>query len=326
MVASGAFVEAWATVHGTMANQPVRGRAYCEVVPGNRIGRMEEFLGRLREITMAEVQALYPEAPSEAATAGLAGVDAVGLPHESVHDALVRPLRHMTDASGRGWRTFVTCAAIEMFDVRCDPYLPLLAVVELSHTGNLVVDDVEDSSPMRRGVPAVHTLYGVPTAINAGTAAYFVLDRVVPQILPDDDRLRVHQTYTGALWAGHVGQAMDLAVATGDATAVLDAHRLKTGTPARAFGEIGGSSHGATTSRSTPSEPTSRPSDSPTRSPTTCWTSTARRKWYQQASTTARTCVRGLLRRHESTGRRRLEEAGSVAAHRQRRHSWRLDA
>ncbi|MCX2951575.1 polyprenyl synthetase family protein [Lentzea sp. NEAU-D7] len=254
MITGGAILEAWATVEGTMAGAPVRGRAYCEVLPGNRIARMEGFLGRLREITLAEVRALYPDAPGQAVTAGLAGVDPVGLPHEIVHESLVRPLRHMTDATGRGWRAFVACAAIEMFDVRCDPYLPLLAVVELTHTGNLVVDDVEDGSTTRRGVPAVHTLHGVPTAINAGTAAYFVLDRVVPQILPDDDRLRlrVYQSYLRALRAGHVGQAiditghrtaMDLAVATGDATAVLatvrNAHRLKTGMPARAFGEIG---------------------------------------------------------------------------------------
>ncbi|HWO68165.1 MAG TPA: polyprenyl synthetase family protein, partial [Umezawaea sp.] len=155
---------------------------------------------------------------------------------------------------GRGWRTFATCAATEMFGVASDPYTPLLGVVELVHSGNLVVDDVEDGSPLRRGVPAAHVVHGVAAAVNAGTAAYFALDRVVPRILPDDDRLRlrVYQTFLRSVRAGHVGQgvdiaghraAMDYAVATGDGRALLDGVRgvlrFKTGMPARAFAEIG---------------------------------------------------------------------------------------
>ncbi|MFD9739046.1 polyprenyl synthetase family protein [Umezawaea sp. NPDC059074] len=254
MIAKGPHLHGWARVRGTMAGRPVTGRAFLDVVPERRVGRFEEFLGRLRDITHAEVRALYPDAPSAASTTDLAGVDATGLPHAVVHDALVRPVRHVVDAGGRGWRTFATCAAIEMFGVSSDPFTPLLGVVELVHSGNLVVDDVEDDSPLRRGVPAAHVVHGVATAVNAGTAAYFALDRIVPRILPDDDRLRlrVYQTFLRSVRAAHVGQAvdiaghraaMDLAVATGDGTALVDgvrgALRFKTGMPARAFAEIG---------------------------------------------------------------------------------------
>ncbi len=34
----------------------------------------------------------------------------------------------------------------------------LTALVELLHTGSIVVDDVEDDAPMRRGRPAVHAV------------------------------------------------------------------------------------------------------------------------------------------------------------------------
>jgi geranylgeranyl pyrophosphate synthase/predicted secreted hydrolase len=251
---TGAFQEACATVSGTLRGEPVRGHAYLEVLPANRIGRFEQFLTRLHELTQDEVRALYPDQPGAAVTEGLAGADPSGLPHDTVHDALVRPMRHIADVSGRGWRTFVACAAIELFDQRCDPYTPLLAVAELVHCGCLVIDDVEDGSPLRRGIPAAHVLYGVPTAINAGTEAYFALDRVLPQILPDDDRLwrRVYQSYLRGMRSAHVGQgldiaghraAMDLAVDNGDSAglvaAVRGTLRLKTGAAARAFGEIG---------------------------------------------------------------------------------------
>lgn len=147
----GAFLEAKATVSGTLFGEPVNGHAYLEVMPVNRIGRFEGFLERLRELTDSEVRALYPDLPGADVTASMTGGDPVGPPHTTVHEALVRPMWHITDASGRGWRTFIACAAIELFDVRCDPYTPLLAVAELVRCACLVIDDVEVGSPLRRG-------------------------------------------------------------------------------------------------------------------------------------------------------------------------------
>jgi len=46
-------------------------------------------------------------------------------------------------------------------------------VVELIHAGSLVVDDIEDGSIIRRGKPALHIRYGLPTALNAGNWLYF---------------------------------------------------------------------------------------------------------------------------------------------------------
>ena len=254
MLATGAAYEASVTVSGTMAGEAVRGRGFLEVLPSNRVHRIESFLERLHETTNVEVRALYPDQPSEALTAELIGADASGLPHRTVQESLVAPTRHVADAAGKGWRTYAACAAIELFDVRAEHYLPMLAAVELTHSACLMVDDVEDGSPSRRGVAAAHVRFGTPIAINAGTAAYFVLDRVLPRLLPDDDGLllRAYGAYLRAMRAAHVGQgidlaghreAMDLAVATGDSGALLagvrGALRLKTGALASAFGEVG---------------------------------------------------------------------------------------
>ena len=37
-----------------------------------------------------------------------------------------------------------------------------------------IIDDIQDNSLLRRGGPCAHVTYGIPTAINAGTAAYFL--------------------------------------------------------------------------------------------------------------------------------------------------------
>ena len=40
--------------------------------------------------------------------------------------------------------------------------------IEWLHAGSLVIDDIQDESPMRRGQPSLHMQIGVPLALNAG--------------------------------------------------------------------------------------------------------------------------------------------------------------
>jgi len=47
------------------------------------------------------------------------------------------------------------------------------AAVELLHNGLLIHDDIQDHSALRRGRPTLHSLHGVPLAINAGDALIF---------------------------------------------------------------------------------------------------------------------------------------------------------
>lgn len=50
--------------------------------------------------------------------------------------------------------------------------LPAAVAVELVHNFSLIHDDIEDSSPLRRGRPTVWTRWGIPQAINAGDAMF----------------------------------------------------------------------------------------------------------------------------------------------------------
>jgi geranylgeranyl pyrophosphate synthase/predicted secreted hydrolase len=257
MIFGPGFLEASAMVSGTMAGQPVSGHAFIEVMQSQRVGDFEGFLGRLRDTTHHEVDALFPDQPAESVTSSLlggGGSSLEGISDGQVHDALVRPVRYVVEGAGKGWRTYVTCAAIELFGVRSTPYAPLLAVTELIHSSNLMIDDVEDESTTRRGKPCAHLVFGTAQVINSGTAAYFVFDRVLDAILPDDPvlRLQVYKLYVRTLRTAHGGQAIDLAghtramdaaVASGDAGELLRriraTHRFKTGVPARGFAEVG---------------------------------------------------------------------------------------
>ncbi|MEU1374281.1 polyprenyl synthetase family protein [Streptomyces triculaminicus] len=251
-----AFWQGECEVEGTMAGRPVRGHARVEFVPPHAIGDLEDFMRRVGRLTRAEVRRYYPDAADGAALRGLSGLEGHTPLDDSsaaeVHAQLVLPVRHLTDLGGKTWRSFASACVMALFCRQADRYRPLMAVTELLHAGSLIVDDVEDDSPLRRGGPTVHEAFGVPTAINAGTAAYFVFDRVADDVLPEDPvlRLRVYRAFLRALRAGHAGQALDIAghgpamdaaVATGDASALLErlhsTHRLKSGLPVRMFAE-----------------------------------------------------------------------------------------
>ena len=57
---------------------------------------------------------------------------------------------------------------------RWETALPAAAAVELVHNFTLIHDDIEDHSPLRRGRPAVWSVWGVPQAINAGDGLLIV--------------------------------------------------------------------------------------------------------------------------------------------------------
>jgi geranylgeranyl pyrophosphate synthase len=84
-------------------------------------------------------------------------------------------------------------------------------VVELIHAGSLVVDDIEDGSTTRRGKPALHIRYGLPTALNAGNWLYFWPAQLIKGLeLPSRTALSVYECYHRTLLRAHFGQAMDL--------------------------------------------------------------------------------------------------------------------
>lgn len=171
-----------------------------------------------------------------------------------LHEALVRPVRHLVEAGGARLRPQLLLAVIDLLGGDAARYLPLAAAMELMHTGSLIVDDVQDQATLRRGRAPSHHVFGPATAVNAGTAAYFVFDQALRVTVPDDAALRaaVTETCLGVLRSAHAGQGLDLqghraemdaAVAAGCSREVRQlvrlTHRLKSGAPFRACMETG---------------------------------------------------------------------------------------
>ncbi|TYJ54488.1 hypothetical protein B9479_004812 [Cryptococcus floricola] len=63
-------------------------------------------------------------------------------------------------------------------------------VVRMLHNASLLMDDVEDSSELRRGLPVAHTIYGIPQTINTANYVYFQAFQQLLQLGKGKDRDR----------------------------------------------------------------------------------------------------------------------------------------
>ena len=46
-------------------------------------------------------------------------------------------------------------------------------LIEMLHNASLLIDDIEDNSKLRRGVPVAHKIFGIPLTINSANYVYF---------------------------------------------------------------------------------------------------------------------------------------------------------
>lgn len=80
------------------------------------------------------------------------------------------------------------------------------SVVSMLHTASLLVDDVEDSSLLRRGIPVAHNIFGTAQTINSANYMYFCALQELAKL----GNPRTITIYTEELLNLHRGQGMDL--------------------------------------------------------------------------------------------------------------------
>jgi octaprenyl-diphosphate synthase len=125
-------------------------------------------------------------------------------------DCLAGPVRDMLSRGGKRWRPLLSLLVCEGLG-GADSVLPLLPLVEFSHTASLIHDDIEDNSPLRRGKPACHIVYGNDAAINAGSYLYFLASACIDTWRESPvQKARVFSLWTDYLRRLHTGQAYDI--------------------------------------------------------------------------------------------------------------------
>lgn len=162
---------------------------------------------------------------------------------EPLNKAIAEPIWDMLDRGGKRWRPALFLLICEALGKKDDFCLDFAVIPEIIHNGTLVIDDIEDSSEVRRGKPCSYKIYGMDIAINVGNAMYYLplLPIMVYRTkLPPDTQRDLYEIYVQEMINLSMGQAMDIAwhrgIANADSLSEQDYLQMcayKTGTLAR---------------------------------------------------------------------------------------------
>lgn len=113
---------------------------------------------------------------------------------------------------GKQLRPLLTLLFADLFDGDLARAYPAAAAIETYHTASLIVDDIQDNSEFRRGLPCVHVTTSTSTAMNlAGTVRalmYPILYRS-PK-LTQEEQLYIHQRIDEMAAVVPRGQSIDI--------------------------------------------------------------------------------------------------------------------
>lgn len=125
---------------------------------------------------------------------------------EHKEQILLGPFDYMVNHPGKDIRKQLIAAFNAWLQVPPSSLEIITKVIGMLHTASLLIDDVEDNSLLRRGVPVAHSIFGTAQTINSANYVYFqALQELLKLGNPDVVRI-----YADELCNLHRGQGMDL--------------------------------------------------------------------------------------------------------------------
>lgn len=110
--------------------------------------------------------------------------------YEQSPASLYEPINYLLALGGKRLRPVLTMLGYQQFAEDVEAALPAAMAVEMFHNFSLMHDDIMDEAPVRRGMPTVHSRYGINAAILSGDAmliqAYaFLMETRRAEALPE---------------------------------------------------------------------------------------------------------------------------------------------
>ncbi|KAJ3021384.1 UNVERIFIED_CONTAM: Geranylgeranyl pyrophosphate synthase [Siphonaria sp. JEL0065] len=119
---------------------------------------------------------------------------------------LLEPFVYLTQNRGKEIRSKLVHAFDQWLKVPEEKLKVISEIIEMLHTASLLIDDVEDGSDLRRGLPVAHKIYGVASAINSGNYVYFLaLKKAISLEIPS-----IMEIFADELIHLHTGQGMEI--------------------------------------------------------------------------------------------------------------------
>lgn len=119
---------------------------------------------------------------------------------------LLAPFHYLGQIAGKEIRSQLSKAFNHWLRIPDDKLSIIIEVSQMLHNASLLIDDIEDNSVLRRGIPVAHHIFGVPHTINTANYVYFLgLQKALTLDNPE-----VTTVFTEQLLELHRGQGMDI--------------------------------------------------------------------------------------------------------------------
>ena len=120
---------------------------------------------------------------------------------------LLGPYDYLFAHPGKDFRTGLIQAFDAFLHVPAPSLTVITKVIGMLHTSSLLIDDVQDNSILRRGIPVAHNIFGTAQTINSANYVYFLALQELQNLKNRDE---ANHIFTNELLNLHRGQGMDL--------------------------------------------------------------------------------------------------------------------
>uniref|UniRef100_A0A131Z4F7 Geranylgeranyl diphosphate synthase, type III n=1 Tax=Rhipicephalus appendiculatus TaxID=34631 RepID=A0A131Z4F7_RHIAP len=93
---------------------------------------------------------------------------------EEMERAILQPYYYIVKIPGKQIRTKLAQAFNYWLQISPEKCQAVTEIVQMLHNSSLLIDDIEDNSLLRRGVPVAHHIFGVASTINSANYVYFL--------------------------------------------------------------------------------------------------------------------------------------------------------
>ncbi|CAI1762684.1 hypothetical protein SEUBUCD646_0P02150 [Saccharomyces eubayanus] len=122
-----------------------------------------------------------------------------------------KPYNHILLKPGKNFRLNLILQINRILNLPEDQLAIISQLIEFLHNSSLLIDDIEDNAPLRRGQTTSHLIFGIPSTINTANYMYFKAMQLVSQLTAEP--LLYHKLMTifnEELINLHRGQGLDI--------------------------------------------------------------------------------------------------------------------
>jgi len=126
-------------------------------------------------------------------------------------DELYKAALHLPSHGGKRLRPFLVMKSCEIVGGDINYVIPAAIAIEVLHNFTLIHDDIMDNDLLRRGVPTVHTIWGIPMAILAGDLLFAKAFHILLSMKGDYEKIvKVAEILAKTTITISEGQSMDM--------------------------------------------------------------------------------------------------------------------